>query len=111
MINLLQFYSTWYKKVIILGDFDIEDENKLIKDFLCKHTSYNMMKQNTPFKGDGGLRIDLLITSSKLSFMKTNSFETGSSDHHHMIYSKQNLKSLNQRNQYTAISNNMIVTK
>ena len=70
-----------------------------------------MMKHSTPFKGDGGLRIDLLITISKLSFIKTNSFETGLSDHHHMIYSKQNLKSLNQRNQYTTISNNMIVTK
>ena len=70
-----------------------------------------MMKHSTPFKGDGGLRIDLLITNSKLSFIKTNSFETGLSDHHHMIYSKQNLKSLNQRNQYTTISNNMIVTK
>ena len=44
------------------------------------------MKQNTCFKGDGGLRIDLLITNSKFSFMKTNSFETGLSDHHHMIY-------------------------
>ena len=72
---------------------------------------YNMMKQSTTFKGDGGLRIDLLITKSKLSFMKTNSFETGLSDHRHMIYSKQNLRSLNQRNQYTAISNNIIVTK
>ena len=72
---------------------------------------YNIMKQNTPFKGDGGLRIDLLIANSKLSFMKINSFETGLSAHHHVIYSKQNLKSLNKRNQYTAISNNIIVTK
>ena len=44
------------------------------------------MKQNTCFKGDGGSCIDLLITNSKFSFMKTNSFETGLSDHHHMIY-------------------------
>ena len=65
---------------------------------------YNIMKQNTPFKGDGGLRIDLLI-------MKINSIETGLSANHHVIYSKQNLKSLNKRNQYTAISNNIIVTK
>ena len=57
-----------------------------------------MMKQNTSFKGDGGLCTDLLITNSKLSFMKRNSFETSLSDHRHMIYSKQNLKSLNQRN-------------
>ena len=44
------------------------------------------MKQNTCFKGDGGSYIDLLITNSKFSFMKSNSFEIGLSDHHGMIY-------------------------
>ena len=34
LINLLEFYSTWYEKVIILGDFNIEGENKLMKNFL-----------------------------------------------------------------------------
>ena len=43
-----------------------------------------MMKQNTCFKGDRGSCIDLLITV--YSFMKTNSFETGLSNHHHMMY-------------------------
>ena len=57
-----------------------------MKDFLQEHTFYNMMKQNTCFKGDGGSCIDLLITNSKFSFMKTNSFETGLSDHDHMIH-------------------------
>ena len=45
-----------------------------------------MMKQNTCFKGDGGSRIDLIIKNSKFLFIKTNPFETGLSDHHHMIY-------------------------
>ena len=84
--SILEFYSTRYEKVIILGDFNIEAENKVKKDFLQDHTFYNMMKQNTCFKGDGGSCIDLLITNSKFSFMKANSFETGLSDHHHMIY-------------------------
>ena len=43
-----------------------------------------MMKQDTCFKGDGCSCMDLLITNLKFSFMKTNSFETGVSDHHHM---------------------------
>ena len=51
-----------------------------------------MMKQNTCFKGDGGLCIDLLITHSKFSFMKTNSFEIGLSHHHHMIYTILKIK-------------------
>ena len=57
-----------------------------MKYFFQEHKFYNMMKQNTCFKGDGGSCIDLLITNSKFSFMKTNSFETGLNDHHHMIY-------------------------
>ena len=86
MTNLLEFYSTLYEKVIVLGDFNIEAENKVMKDFLQEHRFYNMKKQNACFEGDGGSCIDLLITNSKFSFMKTNSFETGLSDHHHMIY-------------------------
>ena len=41
---------------------------------------------------DGRFAHRLLITNSKLSFMKTNSFEPGLGDHHQMIYSKQILK-------------------
>ena len=86
LTNLLEFYSTRYEKVIILSDFKIEAGNKVMKDFLQEHTLYNMMKQNTCFKGDGGSCIDLLIAKSKFPFMTTNSFETGLSDHLHMIY-------------------------
>ena len=49
LTNLLELYSTRYKKVIVLGDFNIEAENKVMKDFLQEHTFYNMMKQNTCF--------------------------------------------------------------
>ena len=44
-----------------------------------------MIKQNTCFKNDGGSCIDLLITNSKFSFVRTNSLNTGLSDHR-MIY-------------------------
>ena len=57
-----------------------------MKSFLWDSTFCSMMIQNTCFKGDCGSCIDLLIEKFKFSFMKTNSFETGLSDHHHMIY-------------------------
>ena len=41
-----------------------------------------MIKQNTCFKDDGGLSIDLLITNSKFSFVRINSLKTGLSDYH-----------------------------
>ena len=90
MTNLLEFYLIRYEEIIILVNFNIEAEIKAMKDFLQEHTFYNMMKQNERFKGDGDSCKDLLITRSKFSFMKTNSFETGFIDHHHM-------KNLNQR--------------
>ena len=34
LTNLLEFYSTWYEKVIILGHFNIEAQNIVMKDFL-----------------------------------------------------------------------------
>ena len=97
-----KFFS---EKFIILGDFKMEVKYKVMKSFLQEHTFYNIMEQNTSFKGDEVSYINLLITNSKFSFMKANSFETGLSNHHHMIYTilKANLESLNQRNQCTAI--------
>ena len=87
MTNLLEFFSTQYKKVTILGDFNEEAEHKVMRDFFQEHTLYDMMKQNTRLKGDGSSCIDLLITNTKFSLIKTNSLETGLSDHHHhLIY-------------------------
>ena len=85
LISILDFYSTRYEKFVILGDFNIEVEHKVKKDFF-RNMFYKMMKQNTCFKGDRGSYIDLPITNSKFSVMWRNFFETGLSDHHHMIY-------------------------
>ena len=96
--NLVEFYSIRHEKVIIFGDINKGTENKIMKDFLQEHTFYNMMKQNTCFKSDRGSYINLLIINSKFSFMKTNSLETGLSDHHHMtyIYKTKNTNSENK---------------
>ena len=61
---------------------------------------YNMMKQNTCFKGDGGSCIDLLTANSKFLFMKTYTFETGWSGHNHTIYTflKTKFEKFEQRN-------------
>ena len=45
-----------------------------------------MIKNNTCFKGEGSC-IDLILTNRKFLFKNSTSFETGLSDHHHLIYS------------------------
>ena len=103
--------NIFFEKVIILGDFKIEVENKVMKSFLQEHTFYNIMKQNTCFKGDGGWCRDLLITNLKFSFMEANSFETGLSDHDLMIYTilKKEIEKFEPKISKYAISNNIIV--
>ena len=98
------------EKVISLGDFNIEVENKVMKSFLQEHTFYNMMKQNTCFKGDGGSCIDLLITNSKFSFMKANPFETGLSDYHDMIHTILKTKFQKFKPKKSIYRYNMIMT-
>ena len=70
------------------------------------------MKHNTCFKGNGGLCIDLLNTNSKFTFMKTNSFEAGLSDHHHMVHAilKTKFEKFEPKKSVYRISNSMIVT-
>ena len=46
---------------------------------------YNLIKVDTSFKCKGTC-IDLVLTSRKYSFKNSNTFGTGLSDHHHMIY-------------------------
>ena len=46
----------------------------------------NLIKNNTCFIGMG-FCIDLILTNRKYCFKNTLSYETGISDHHHLIFS------------------------
>ena len=48
--------------------------------------NYSIIKQPTCYKSSRGKCIDLILTNKNMSFQKSNSFETGISDHHHLIY-------------------------
>ena len=83
LTNLLEFYSTRHEKVIILGDFNKNTENKVMKDFLREDTFYSLMKQNTCFKGDEGFvhrfanfKFEIFVYEDKLL---SNWFEWSSS--------------------------------
>ena len=57
-----------------------------MKDFIKVNGLINLIKGNTCFKGQGSC-IDLILTNRRFSFKHSNSYETGASDHHHLIYS------------------------
>ena len=59
--------------------------NKL-SSFIDSNDLFSMIKTPTCFKSTQGSCIDLMLTNKKYSFKDTQTFETGFSDFHHMIY-------------------------
>lgn len=75
-----------YDNYVVLGDFNTETTNIYLENFIENYSLYNLIKTPTCFKSAAGKCIDLILTNRKHNFMKSQTFETGLSDHHHLIY-------------------------
>ena len=84
--DLLDFYSNEYDNKVVLGDFNLEPSSPSMLSFMDSQNFVSFIKNKTCFKGTGSC-IDLILTNRKYSFKNTSSYETGLSDHHHLIYS------------------------
>ena len=81
---ILDYFTKAYDNYLIMGDFNLEPHDKRLGYFLNSNNLVNLVKTNTCFKGSSSC-IDLILTNRKYSFKNTTSYETGLSDHHHMI--------------------------
>ena len=81
----LDVYSN-YDSFLLTGDFNIEEDERYLKDFLYEFKARNLVKQKTCFKNiDNPRCIDLFITNCCRSFQNTTTVSTGLSDFHDMI--------------------------
>ena len=61
--------STDYENVILLGDFNVEVEEKNLSNFMSVHNLKTLIKQKTCFKNpENPACIDLILTNSPRSF-------------------------------------------
>ena len=80
----LDVYSN-YEKFLLAGDFNIEEEEIVLKDFLYQYNAKNLVKEETCFKSiDNPRCIDLFLTNSYHNFQNTTTISTGLSDFHKM---------------------------
>ena len=80
----LDVYSN-YDKFLLAGDFNVEEDETPIQEFLEAFGARNLVKEKTCFKSlDNPSCIDLFLTNSHLSFQKTTTVSTGLSDFHKM---------------------------
>ena len=64
----------------------MQPENKNLKDFCDLNQLEHLILKPTCYKGKTPSTIDLIITNHKTSFMKSDTCETGLSDHHKMVH-------------------------
>ena len=84
--NALDQYLKTYEKFLLLGDFNAEDTEPILSEFLEQYEAKNIMKNKTCFKNpDRPTCIDLFLTNSQHSFQNTMTISTGLSDFHKMI--------------------------
>ena len=75
-----------YDKFLIAGDFNMQEHNTKLSNFLDEFHSKNLVKEPTCFKNPNNpSSVDLFITNFPRSFMKTTTITTGLSDFHEMI--------------------------
>ena len=77
----LTFYSKYYENFIILGDLNMNPQNKLFQDFQNTFCLGNLIKEATCFKSTPS-SIDVIITNNKSYFKGTCVVATGISDFH-----------------------------
>ena len=79
-------YSSICDNHIIVGDFNMEPNSPTLISCMQSLYLFNIIKSHTYFKGNG-TSTDLSLTNRKHYFKHSSTFETGLSDHHHLIYS------------------------
>ncbi len=82
----LDLYITDYDKFLLVGDFNAEDTESILSNFLNQYNSRNLVKDKTCFKSiQNPSCVDLFLTYSYRSFQNTSTLSTGLSDFHKIV--------------------------
>ena len=89
MNNIARMVDNYFaniENILIIGDFNMEVHENDLAQLSLDYNLYSLLKSPTCFKTVNGRCIDLMLTNKKHSFFQSQSFETGFSDHHPLIY-------------------------
>ena len=82
----LDLYSSKYEHFLVMGDFNVEIDDKFMSNFCESYNLSSLIKEPTCFKNpENPSCIDLFLTNLPRSFQCSSVLETGLSDFHKMI--------------------------
>lgn len=84
--RVIDFFSLTYENVLTICDFNMHKNEADIRTIMEDNGMASLIHEPTCFKSANGRCIDLIMTNSKNSCFCNNTFETGFSDFHHMVY-------------------------
>ena len=84
--NCLDLFSKKYTNFFLAGDFNSEETETVLSEFLNSHDAKNMVKEKTCFKSmNNPTCVDLLISNKEKCFKSAATIDTGLSDFHKMV--------------------------
>ena len=82
----LDTYNSTYEKSLLVGDFNAEEREACLMDFMYQYDLKNLVKEKTCFKSiENPSCIDLFLTNHPKCFHHTKAISCGISDFHKMI--------------------------
>ena len=81
----LDHYSESYENFMFIGDFNMNETEERLENFLELYSLKNLVKEPTCYKSHMPKCIDLVLTNRNRSVQKTTTVETGLSDFHKMV--------------------------
>ena len=79
----LDIYNDKYVNILLAGDFNAEDNENILKDFLELYNLHNLVKEKHVL--NHSFILHLFLTNCNMSFQHTKALSTGLSDCHKMI--------------------------
>ena len=84
--NQIDFYSKTYDNIFFAGDFNCQETEPILSEFLNMHSAKNIVKEETCFKSiENPSCVDLFLTDKPNLFSNTSTINTGLSDCHKMV--------------------------
>ena len=82
----LDIYNTTYENVLLIGDFNAEENEPCLNEFISDYGLKNLVKEKTCFKSiENPSCIDLFLTNHSNSFQSTTTIASGLSDFHKLV--------------------------
>ena len=84
--NVLDNFSKKYDRFVLLSNFNVQENENMLSEFLNAFNAKNIVKNKTCFESiENPSYVDLIITDKPRSFQHTNIFKRGISDHHKLV--------------------------